>query len=422
MFHRANLLFIALLLAAASGCTVAENTEPVDSVSEPDFTDNYWPTMAIVDWSQVDLTDPEKIAEFARADIIALETAYVWRDNLNPGALDEIRALNPDVRIVGYLNAQDSWLAWGNIDRSDAENPFYTWEWFQATKPYWSYTTEGDTMLSWPGKVLLNVLDENCRQAMVDVLVDHWSAHDNVLDGFYWDHFNSFLWVPIEIPGVEGEMDLDGDGIAHRDDEDEKQAYRDASEDLIRRVRRALGSDVIQIANGQRAPSDPEFAALFDGMFYENFPEYSFSGDELRQSLDPEVENNLFEARTWCRADNGGPWLILSNWGQFYAPNEDGVTVVWKRADLNRAIGLLAGCLSVYYPGTSYRYGWPAVDVDLGMPLGEAVQDGDLYTREFENGRVVLSFDEAAATVPFQFAIVEDGDAKQVLQTTEQLY
>lgn len=422
MFHRANLLFIALLLAAASGCTVAENTEPVDSVSEPDFTDNYWPTMAIVDWSQVDLTDPEKIAEFARADIIALETAYVWRDNLNPGALDEIRALNPDVRIVGYLNAQDSWLAWGNIDRSDAENPFYTWEWFQATKPYWSYTTEGDTMLSWPGKVLLNVLDENCRQAMVDVLVDHWSAHDNVLDGFYWDHFNSFLWVPIEIPGVEGEMDLDGDGIAHRDDEDEKQAYRDASEDLIRRVRRALGSDVIQIANGQRAPSDPEFAALFDGMFYENFPEYSFSGDELRQSLDPAVENNLFEARTWCRADNGGPWLILSNWGQFYAPNEDGVTVVWKRADLNRAIGLLAGCLSVYYPGTSYRYGWPAVDVDLGMPLGEAVQDGDLYTREFENGRVVLSFDEAAATVPFQFAIVEDGDAKQVLQTTEQLY
>ena len=83
---------------------------------------------------------------------------------------------------------------------------------------------------------------------MVGVLANHWHRHPNVLDGVFWDHFNMILWVPDELPGVEGELDLDGDGIAHREDEDEIEAYRQASEDLIREFRNALGDDVIQIA------------------------------------------------------------------------------------------------------------------------------------------------------------------------------
>lgn len=422
MYHRAIFLaFLAVLALALAGCTVAENTDPNDGDPGPGLSSDYWATTAIVDWGQIDLTDPAEVAKYAQADIVVFETAYLWNGNMNAGGLDAIRELNPDVRIVGYVNAHGSWLRWGEVSRADATVPYYGWDWFQATKKFWSYTTTGDTMCSWPGKVLLDVLDPACRQAMVDVLAAHWTAHDNVLDGIFWDHFNNFLWVPDQIEGVEGEMDLDGDGIPHRQDEDEMAAYRAAAEDLILRARRALGGDVIQIANGQRGPAQPEFAALLDGMFYENFPEYNYTGDKLQASLDRTVPNNLFDARTWCRTQNGGPWLILSNWNRFTAPDEDGNLVSWRRSDLNRAIGLISGCLSVYYPGAQYRYDWPEVDLDLGLPLGEAVQEGQKYTREFENGHVVLNFAESTSAVPFGFAIVEQDETRQLLQIGEEL-
>ena len=43
------------------------------------------------------------------------------------------------------------------------------------------------------------------------------------------------------------------------------EAYRQASTDLILEFRAAMGDDVIQITNGNRAAKDPAFAALVDG-------------------------------------------------------------------------------------------------------------------------------------------------------------
>ncbi len=417
MFHRAIFLLLAAGLAMA-GCTVAENPTNQDTATgtdpDRDLPEDYWATTAIVDWGQPDLADPVEQQKFARADFVVLETAAVWRDGLNEGALDAIRELNPDIRIVGYVNAHDSWLAWGEGVRSTDQPARYATDWYAATREYWSYTTTGDTMFSWPGKVLLNVLDPACRQAIVQVLVDHWSAHSNVLDGIFWDHFNDYLWVPQDIAGVEGEMDLDGDGIAHRDDEDEMAAYRAASEDLILRVRNALGDDVIQVANGARATTDSTFASLLDGMFYEHFPRYAWGRDEVGGALDPERHNNLFAARSWARTQNGGPWLILSSTDRFLAPGEDQELVLWRRSEFNRVIGLLTGTLPVYYPeGAAYRYGWPEVEVDLGPPAGPATFEDTRIVREFARGHIVLDFAGAGGQVPFEFAIVERDSIRQ---------
>ena len=421
MLYRAIFLLAAAALGM-TGCTVAENNE----IGSPEDTgipvsDEYSPTIAIVDWGAVDLTDPAVVQDFAQADFIVLETAYLLNGRRNAGGIAAIKELNPDVRIVGYVSAHASWLSWGDPDADLERSEYYTRDWYEATEPYWSYTTTGDTMCSWPGKVLLNVLDPDCRAAMVGVLADHWTAHDNVLDGIFWDHFNHFLWVPNDIEGVEGLMDLDGDGITHREDEDEMAAYRIAVEDLVRRARRALGNDVIQIANGQRAPADSNFAALLDGMFYEDFPAYNYTGEKMRQALDREVPNNLFAAHSWCRTQNGGPWLILSNWDRFYAPDDDGNVVAWRRSDFNRVVGLLSGCLSVYYPSASYRYDWPEVELELGLPLAEAVQTGDLVSREFENGTVLLDFGAATGQIPFGFAIVQNDSLRQRFQYEEEL-
>ena len=415
---RSNRVFIILFtcLLTWAGCSSSENFQPLvaDYPGEPSVQESSWPAMAIVDWGSVDFSDPAVVAKFAQADILVLETAYLWQPGKNPGAIAALKELNPDLKIVGYISAHSSWLRWGVVDRSEQEEPSYNWEWYQATREYWSYSTTGDTMLSWPGKALLNVLDPDCRAAMVQVLTDHWHAHDNVLDGIFWDHFNAFLWVQISIPGVEGQMDLDGDGIPHREDEDEMQAYREASADLISRARRALGGDVIQIANGQRAAADSAFAGLLDGMFYENFPEYSFTGEKMRKALDPSVPNNLFAAATWPRSNNGGPWLILSNANRFTAQDDEGVPVSWRRAEFNRVVGLLTGCLPVYHAeGLEYQYGWPEIEVELGLPLAEAVIQEDRISREFEYGSVHLDFSGSTSLIPFDFAIVQKDSVRQ---------
>lgn len=412
-------VFWSIILMAAAACCMggcsstmeagAPSSEPVDLVAE-----RSWPAMAVVDWGQVDFSDPKVVADFAQADIIVLETSYLWREWAYSGAIAALKAQNPDVKVVGYISAHASWEIWGEVDRSAEEIPYYSWEWYQATKPYWSYTTTGDTMQSWPGKNLLNVLDPNCRAAMVEVLAQQWTLHENVLDGILWDHFNDYLWVPLTLPGVEGEMDLDGDGIPHRQDEDEMQAYRDASVDLIQRTRRALGADVIQIANGQRAPSDSLFAGLLDGMFYENFPEYNWGGDKMRGALDPTKPNNLFTVVDWPRKNNGGPWLILSNASRFAAINEQGQYEIWRQAEFNRVVALLTGCTSVYYAeGLAYRYGWPEVEFELGLPAGPAIFEGNRISREFEGGSVHLDFEVADTAAPFDFAVVQKDSVRQ---------
>ncbi|MBU8869999.1 MAG: putative glycoside hydrolase family 15 protein [Gemmatimonadales bacterium] len=413
-YRALSVLFAGLVIWV--GCSVSENQQSPEMRGpiELSVLEHSWPAMAVVDWGSIDFSDPANLQKFAKADILILETAYLWKEGRDSGAIAGLKALNPDIKILGYINAHGSWESWGEVDRSEAEYPSYMWDWYAKTRDFWSYTTTGDTMMSWPGKILLDFLNPDCRAAMVQVLSDHWYAHENVLDGIFWDHFNSYLWVMPNISGVVGEMDLDGDGISHREDEDEMQAYRDASVDLISRTRRALGGDVIQIANGQRAPADSIFAGLLDGMFYEDFPEYNYSDQKMCKALDPSVFNNLFSAKNWPSTQNGGPWLILSNPRCLTATNDDGEYLIWKRAEFNRVVGLLSGCLPVYCPQNQRnRYGWPEIEVELGLPLSGAVIDGDLVSREFELGRVVLDFSEATAMAPFGFVIEKQGIVQQ---------
>jgi hypothetical protein len=374
------------------------------------------PRMAIVNYTEMDLSDPGRLADYARADMIVTVATGLWCSSRNDGKLAELKVLNPDIEVIGYVNAHSSWLFWGDAPDRESSGNTYGWDWYHATRPYWATTTTGDTMMSWPGKALLNILEPDCRAAMIGVLQDHWYAHENVLDGVFWDHFNMLLWVPDNLVGVEGEMDLDGDGIPHKDDEDEKEAYRQASVSLIREFRAALGDDVIQITNGNRAARDPEFAGLVDGMMYENFPAVGFGSGGMRTALDPETSNNLFNARTWPRTANGGPWLILSNKYVSNFVNSDSELVSYKQAEFSRVAGAIADCLVTYHPANQMLYDWPEVDLSLGRPIGDPVFGDDFVSREFENGSVRAEFTASNSLFPFDFEIVEDNEVAQAFQ------
>jgi len=365
--------------------------------------------MAIVEYLGVDFSDAANIQNYSRARILVLNPYVVWGTPGNENAIAQLKAANPDLRVIGYFNSQTSWVSWGEGSMRDSDT--YEADWARAVEPYWSYTTTGDTMMAWPGKVVLDILDPDCREAMVGVLATHWQAHESVFDGIFWDHFNTELWVDDSVPGCDGELDLDRDGVPHHDDENEIQAYREASVDLIERVRVALGNDIIQVANGNRAAKESEFAGILDGTMYENFPSVGFATNRERQALDPGAYNNLFAARNWFRQDNGGPYLILSNTKIYQVEDPAGGLMDVPYADFVRVVALLSENYVSYHESNGVTtYGWPTVDLDLGNPLGEAVVDGDLVSREFERGSISLDFGGRESHFPFAYEVFQDGN------------
>jgi len=177
-----------------SGCSIPEDSDPAsmqyvgggnegsgDDEGRSSSTDenNH---MAILEYYNPHFENPGTIEKFSEAKVAIIETRFLWGPNNNPDIINSIKALNPDIKILGYISAHDTWLRWSE---SNMEDEPYQASWYQAVRPYWSYTTTGDTMMSWKGKVLVNVLDENCRNAMIDVLAEQWTANSNVSDGVY---------------------------------------------------------------------------------------------------------------------------------------------------------------------------------------------------------------------------------------------
>ena len=383
-----------------------------DRGANDDFQEETSNHMAIIEYWGVDFSDPVNIEKYSRANILVVNPYVMWAEGANESAIASMKALNPDLKVIGYFNSQTSWIEW-SLDSGPGRGTYEN-DWANAVQPYWSYTTTGDTMLAWPGKVLVNILDEDCREAMVGVLANHWTAHSNVFDGIFWDHFNSELWVMESVAGRDGELDLDGDGIAHLDDEDEMQAYREASVDLIQRSRNVLGNDIIQVSNGNRAARDSVFASILDGTMYERFPDVGFYNGREQQALDPEAGNNLFAVRNWFRQDNGGPYVILSNTSFHYYPDADGTQVLGPYSDFCRVVALLTGNYVTYHTGEgNTNYGWPSVELNLGAPLGGVSIDGMSVSREFENGQVLLDFSDGRSQAPFSYWIWQSGSLVQ---------
>jgi len=373
--------------------------------------------MAIVDYRTSDFSRPEVIARYAQADIVVVESSYLWSLRQNAGAVAALKSLNPDLRVLGYINAHESWLNWGEQSPDHPHNP-YGYDWFHRTRPYWAWTTTGDTMMTWPGKVMLNVLYPECRAEMIDILVKYQDQTLNRLDGVFWDHFNDPLWISPRVTNVIGTVDLDQDGVGYPADASEQAAYRRSQAELVNELRAALGDRFIQIFNGGRALRDSAFAALGDGMMYENFPFVGFwGGAEVSQSLDETNPHNLFAARRWPRHANGGPWLILSNKHSLTIdPSQDDAIgsshlspTEYPMANFSRVVALLTDCTVSYHTDGLTTFGWPEVELALGRSLGPARRDGSVYTRIFEHGRVTLTLVPPRGWLQMSFEIVQNG-------------
>jgi len=365
--------------------------------------------IAALDHYVGDLNDPEVLARYTRCDIIIVPCDRFWGKPGHEGELELLRAAKPELKILGFFRSKALKANWGDRPR---EEQTYLYDLFHASKPYWCSTTTGDTLMDWPGTIVYNYTDPEARKAMLGVFTHYQKTSSNKFDGVYWDYFNEVLWIAPAVDTMEGDPDIDGDGISHWDDPDEIQAFKDAQYDWAREMQAAMGPRFIMVANGSRALTDSTFAHEFDGMDYELFPNVGFGrGDTFRTALDVTQYNNLFTSVTWNRTLNGGPWLLLGHAqvvGSYNDPDLGWQTI--QAGDLLRAVALLTGATSMYYDNSGqHRAGIPKVELDLGAPLGRATIEGDLYSREFERGRIDLFMGIGSYPVPFAYVIPQNG-------------
>jgi len=372
--------------------------------------------IAITDWSAVNWSLPANWEKYARADVFLAMAADLWTDAYrNEPVIPRIKAYNPDVKVIGYISAKTAKLS-GAVPGSSA----FWREWFVATQPYWVSTTTGDTAQDWPGNVIVNILEPDCRAAMIRTVLDFQRGSANQLDGILWDYFNHSLWVYTEMTNVTGDPDMDGDGIGHWSDPDELVAYRAAQVDLVTALRDSLGQGFIQIFNGQRAYSDSTFAGLADGLMYELFPTLGFPQPNMKNALDPAFTHNLYAIRNRLRTQAGGPYIVMSNpWRNQYGDHNGQVTLL-QTGNQFRVVAMMMGGYASWnsHDGStfSYTYGWTDNDICVGEPVGPPVYDGNFIRRDFQYGRVELEWKTGRYPDPFKYKVWSLGQLVEELR------
>lgn len=407
-----NILCGSALAATLAGCsTSAVPTVPDTAPPIPVVQQNPSLRIAVLDHHLLgDLSDPAVAAKYARADLIITQPDRFWGQPGLERNMAALRAANPNVRIIGWFRSKCVRTEWAGYT---PQQQSYDLDLYNAARPYFSLTTAGDTLQDWPGTAFFDFTDPAAREAMLDVFAHYQQTSPAKLDGVYWDYFNPTLWISPDVDNVEGEPDLDGDGVEHFSDPDELEAFRAAQVDWINEMRARMGDDFIQVANGTRALRDSTFAGLLDGMNYEIFPNVGFnSSTPYRSALDPAVFNNLWAANGWLRTNNGGPWQILENVWVPYMTDQNYVVRPLNLGDMHRAIALLTGSTVIHYDLTGEHHaGLPDVEVNLGEPLGGVSIDGNVYTRQFVGGKVTLTMGTGTYPMGYSFRIDSTGQA-----------
>lgn len=361
--------------------------------------------VAVLQFDPSNWNDQAHIERLSQADILVVTAHELWAGSsyANVPVIQNLKALNPDLKVVGYVSAFTSRL-------SGATSPAGSfWRaWYDRLRPYWVYTTAGDTAMTWPGAVVVNTLNPECRRVMVETIVEFQRKSLNQMDGVYWDYFNTGLWVYPELT-IVGDPDMDGDGIAHLSDPNELAAYRAGEVALVSALRDSMGEGYIQIFNGQRAYSDSTFASLADGVMYELFPTLGFPQPNMKNALNPAFLHNLYAIRGRLRHVNGGPWIVMSNpWINRYNDQNYEIATIQTGNQFRVVAMLMDGYASWNsHDGStfSYTYGWTDNDISVGEPIGPPVYDGNFIRRDFQYGRVELEWKTGSYPDPFKYKV-----------------
>ena len=274
-------LAAAVLLSTACGSaedtTAPEEELPIllpDTPAPPAAS----PARAVIDRTlAIALPDyvPSRAATLAQADLLMFQLRALHSAD---GAenVRQIRALNPDVVIIGSIQLLTIFPHWNDSYHRDRMTlGAALWD---AIHRRPAYTTTGAVAPMWDGMSMMNPmrdgrLDEAMLDDVVDAFYDHFARYPGIADGIMHDYTSESPWIypSPEIANI-GEVDLDGDGIGYADDPAEHDAWIGWQEELFRRLQARIGPGLVQIANGRMAIERPSTMPLLAGAFFETFP------------------------------------------------------------------------------------------------------------------------------------------------------
>ncbi|MBN1885406.1 MAG: hypothetical protein JW876_07785 [Candidatus Krumholzibacteriota bacterium] len=381
-------LRVALVLAlafAAAACGAERADNPLAQGGAPENVS--WPRKGVVHWRSFFDWDEKTLSEAAEAEYIVVPTAYCFSPVGVP-ILARLRELNPDIRVLGYQGVLNQGLLWPDTVYLETTLPFALDIW-RAVRDDWAWTDTGDTFQIWPEAIFLDpITGGELNRDLIDEIVSLYERYQQatgyVLDGVFHDYFTDYLYVNWMLEEtVEGDPDLDDDGVPFADDPDEQALLVAWQKEYVRAFDERFGSSFLQVANGHLPQVDAELAGMLNGIYYEAFPN-NRSGFTDCEGLERLVENC---AEGWLRPVGGRTWSITTN----------------DELEQNNwfclVASLIAGCCyTEHYEGSVFT-GWQLA-VDCGLPLGPAAREGRpdsilTWRRLFERGEARISFDHS---------------------------
>ncbi len=375
-----------IIVVAAAAFSLACSSSPSDpeELQRSSYPFEQYPMRGITHWSNFFEWDETTVAEAARAGLLIFPIERCF----SPDATDiisRLRELNPDIKILGYLTVLQVKELYPDTAYLASTLPWEL-EYYRTLEDNWAWSTTGDTFHVWPGLILLDPITESgegdtrLMNDIVDMLEKYTDAWPGAIDGVMHDYIMYQPYISPYNDNVEGELDLDDNGILIGDDDNEREVYLQWQKDYVAAIRSRLGPRFIQIANGRVPQEDAELAGYLNGIFYELFPNMCW-GITDRAGFEILLEN---QAEGWLTEAHGRTWSILTN----------------ASIEYNNMFCMLSSMLTgCFYTELVDEYtfrGW-SIEIDAGQPLSQLVVEGKAdsiltYRRSFGGGEALISF------------------------------
>ncbi len=224
----------------------------------------------IFGWYLSGTLSQDEIPLIAKYDVLVLDADFPYD---NPGELDQIRALNPDIKILAFIASNGTGAA--AYERPPATVLHRHWQGIQDGD-FWLYAVDGSHVEDWPGKWSANLtpngpvnsLGENYETwfaRFVDEAIWQTGQWDGVLLDDVWENIS---WLN---GGLSSPIDSDRNGVA--DPSAQLDTWWESGEDaLTQAVRARLGSSAIVMGNGPN-----HYYSALNGTIIENFPFNGYS-------------------------------------------------------------------------------------------------------------------------------------------------
>jgi hypothetical protein len=331
------------------------------------------------------------------AEIAAMPMAmFQLRWCLSPEAvpvITHLRELNPDIVVIGVQEVLAVPHYWGNAAQP-GRFPLSE-ELYALLIDHTLSTTLGEPVEMWEDSAMINPMWRGGINTtlLTEYLnrICHWATvHPGMIDGIMHDYTSPRPWAyPDGDATHQGEIDLDGDGVAFDDDPDEAAAWKGWQYALADELQTRFGEGFIQIANGRLPLDDPEMARRIAGVVIQKFPRtvWNFSPQTgLEYALKMREPG----------------WLVPRRghyWNFYWAATVQ----IDGPVEFRRLASFLTG--DFYEVNTTLADEFHGADpdrVELGAALGPLQRvkqnENELFVREFESGTVSIEFDALGST------------------------